>query len=284
MPEHSSNTEFRKRRKGIKVGIDFEQNKSSEALQFNFMALMLDNQGKLVSDNHFIFYNNLKSPDGSVEHLGNVVLDSKDYEQIIVDTSKVDKLVSKIIFFVSIHNAEQTKQRFEQINKLRIKFTSLETGEEIAEYQPEKDNSFNKSNLIVLAELVLINDEWQIDAMGDSYRVKLAEFIDIISKDYSYESFKDNYFKNYIENENNDGSVRNFIDKDLEEHYYKILECSKDSTDEQIRKKYKELVKSFHPDVIMSKNLHNDIVEFARNRFKEIKIAYDFIKAKRNFH
>lgn len=271
------------KRKGIKVGVDFVLNKNAIGLHVDFMALMLDAEGKLVSDKHFIFYNNPKSPDNSVEHLGDLLIGSNDDQQIIVEPKKIDILVKSILFLVYIQDADKKKFTFDLVNNLQIKFTNLETNEEIAEYQPERDNNYKNSYLIVLTEFIFIENEWQIAALGDGYRVKLAEFIDILVSDYSYKKFKQEYFKNYNGSEHNNSSARSIIEKDLEDKYYKILDCNRDCTDEEIKKKYKDLVKSFHPDVIQSNNLHKDIIEFAKQRFKDIKEAYEFIKLKRKF-
>jgi tellurium resistance protein TerD len=279
----SGNSSSPNKRKGIKVGVDFELNKNTSGFQIDFMALMLDDQGKLVSDKHFIFYNNMKSPDGSVEHLGNLLIGSNDAEQIVVDPVKTDKLVKRIIFFVYIQDADKKNLTFDKVNKLQIKFTNLETNIEIAEYQPEKDSYYPNSFLIALSELINVDNEWEIAALGDSYRVNLTEFIELLTTDYGYDYFKQQYFKNFKSSDNSNLSARNIIEKDLEDKYYKILDCSKYSSDDEIKKKYKELVKSFHPDMIQSNNLHKDIVEFAKNRFKEIKEAYEFIKEKRGF-
>jgi tellurium resistance protein TerD len=266
---------------GIKVGIDFELNKNAGDLHIDFMALMLDEQGKLVSNSHFIFYNNPNSPDGSVEHLGVVLLDSNDHEEIIVEPEKIDRLVRRIIFFVNIHQAAEKKQSFGQVNHLRLRMTNLATRTDLAEFVPDRDKYYLKSTLVVLAELACIDNEWQIAALGDCYRVSLDEFIDLLSTDFGYEKFKQEYFKFFKGNETDYSPVRSVIEKETEERYYRILGCKSDSSDDELKKKYKELVKGFHPDVIQSKGLHPDIVEFAASRFKEIKEAFDFIRAKR---
>lgn len=268
------------KRKGIKVGIGFDLEKNTY-IHLDMMALMLDKEGKLISNEHFIFYNNLKSPDGSVEHLGSIVLEKADYEQIIVDTDKISSLVKKIIFFVNINDADKNNLQFGSVKNLYIRFTKLETKQDIAEYKPETDNTYKSSNLIVLAEMSLINNEWQILALGDNFKINLSEFIDIISKQYSYDKFKEEYSKN--KNNDTNYSVKKVLEKDIESQKYKVLECTINSTDDQIKKNYKELIKSFHPDIIQSKNLHKDIVDFANKRFKEIKEAYDYIREKRNF-
>ncbi|MBW2572954.1 MAG: TerB family tellurite resistance protein [Deltaproteobacteria bacterium] len=65
--------------------------------------------------------------------------------------------------------------------------------------------------------------------------------------------------------------------------YYKILNCTPESTTEEIKSSYKKLVKDFHPDTIMSKGLPEEFIEFASSRFREIQESYEKIRQERNF-
>lgn len=67
------------------------------------------------------------------------------------------------------------------------------------------------------------------------------------------------------------------------DRYYKILNCTSQSSNEEIRSNYKKLVKDFHPDRIVSKGLPEEFIDFATKRFREIQEAYDEIKKERNF-
>lgn len=67
---------------------------------------------------------------------------------------------------------------------------------------------------------------------------------------------------------------------DLHKHY-KVLNCTPDSTNEEIKSNYKKLVKEFHPDVIISKGLPEEFVEFAADRFREIQESYEKIRKER---
>lgn len=69
---------------------------------------------------------------------------------------------------------------------------------------------------------------------------------------------------------------------DLDKHY-KMLNCTPESTNEEIKSNYKKLVKDFHPDVIISKGLPEEFIEFASNRFREIQESYEKIRQERNF-
>ena len=65
--------------------------------------------------------------------------------------------------------------------------------------------------------------------------------------------------------------------------HYKTLNCTPESTNEEIKSSYKKLVKDFHPDVIISKGLPEEFIDFASDRFREIKDSYEKIRQERNF-
>jgi len=67
------------------------------------------------------------------------------------------------------------------------------------------------------------------------------------------------------------------------DRYYKLLNCTPESSDQKIRSNYKKLVKDFHPDTIVSKGLPEEFLDFATNRFREIQEAYEKIKQERKF-
>ena len=107
------------------VGLGWDTNSSSTGTAFDLDAsifVMGDNK-KILSDSHFVFYNNPKTPDGAVEHTGdNLTGDGDgDDEQIKVDLSKIDANASEICIVVTIHDAEDRKQNFGQVRNSYIR-------------------------------------------------------------------------------------------------------------------------------------------------------------------
>jgi DnaJ like chaperone protein len=69
---------------------------------------------------------------------------------------------------------------------------------------------------------------------------------------------------------------------DLDKHY-KMLNCTPESSSDEIKSNYKKLVKDFHPDAIISKGLPEEFIDFAEKRFREIQESYEKIRQERNF-
>jgi DnaJ like chaperone protein len=67
------------------------------------------------------------------------------------------------------------------------------------------------------------------------------------------------------------------------DRYYRILNCSQQNSDQEIKASYKKLVKDFHPDTVISKGLPEEFVQFATVRFQEIQDAYENVRKERSF-
>jgi DnaJ like chaperone protein len=78
----------------------------------------------------------------------------------------------------------------------------------------------------------------------------------------------------------NNIKARYFKDTD---RYYRILNCSQENSDQEIKASYKKLVKDFHPDTVISKGLPEEFVQFATVRFQEIQDAYENVRKERSF-
>lgn len=61
------------------------------------------------------------------------------------------------------------------------------------------------------------------------------------------------------------------------DHYYEVLQCDKNATMEEIKRKYRELSKKYHPDLLSSKDLPPEVIELTSNKFREINEAYNIL-------
>ena len=125
--------------------------------------------GKVLDDNSFIFYNNKKSADGSVEHLG----DNRsgqgegDDEQVVVKLTSLAADVRKLVFAVTIHDAEARKQSFGQVANAYIRVVNKADGKEIARYGLSEDASTETA--MIFGELYRHNEEFKFKAIGQGF-------------------------------------------------------------------------------------------------------------------
>ncbi|GAA1215506.1 calcium homeostasis/redox stress adaptation protein [Kitasatospora nipponensis] len=132
-------------------------------------ALLCNDLGKVTKDANFVFFNNLTSPDGSVEHTGdNLTGEGEgDDETIKVNLAAVPADVSKIVFPVSIYDAETRLQNFGQIRNAYIRVVNQAGGQEIARYDLTEDASTETA--MVFGELYRNGAEWKFRAIGQGY-------------------------------------------------------------------------------------------------------------------
>ncbi|MBQ1122245.1 MULTISPECIES: TerD family protein [Streptomyces] len=137
-------------------------------------ALLCDEAGKVVSDQHFVFYNNLKSPDGSVEHTGdNLTGEGEGDDEVVkVNLAAVPAEIAKIVFPVSIHDAEARSQNFGQVRNAFIRVVNQADNQEIARYDLTEDAATETA--MVFGELYRHGAEWKFRAVGQGYASGLA--------------------------------------------------------------------------------------------------------------
>jgi tellurium resistance protein TerD len=99
--------------------------------------------GRVVSDQYFVFFNNLRSPDGAIEHQGDNLTGAGegDDEQVKVNLASLPTDVDKIVFPVSIYDAESRQQSFGQVRNAFIRIVNEFGGSEIARYDLSEDAS-----------------------------------------------------------------------------------------------------------------------------------------------
>jgi len=142
-------------------GTDFDLDASA------FLLMAAD---KVRDDNDFIFYNNLKSADGAVEHAGDnrTGAGDGDDEAIKVDLSRMSADVQKIAIAVTIHDAEPRRQNFGMVANAFIRIVNDMTQREIVRYDLTEDASTETA--MVFGEVYRHNGEWKFRAVGQGYQ------------------------------------------------------------------------------------------------------------------
>ncbi|WP_028048651.1 TerD family protein [Cellulomonas sp. URHD0024] len=137
-------------------------------------ALLLAADGRVRSDADFIFFNNLRSADGSVEHLGDNLTGegAGDDEQLKVDLAAVPTDVDKVVFPVSIYEADARRQSFGQVRNAFIRIVNQADGVELARYDLTEEASTETA--MVFGELYRNGAEWKFRAVGQGYASGLS--------------------------------------------------------------------------------------------------------------
>ncbi|MGW3171028.1 TerD family protein [Streptomyces sp. NPDC001153] len=154
----------------VEIGLGWDVRTTTGAdYDLDASALLLNASGKVATDQHFIFYNNLRSPDGSVEHTGdNLTGEGEGDDEVIkVNLAAVPADVDRIVFPVSIHEADTRGQSFGQVGNAYIRVANQAGGQEIARYDLSEDASTETA--MVFGELYRYGGEWKFRAVGQGY-------------------------------------------------------------------------------------------------------------------
>ena len=158
----------------VTVGLGWDVRTTTGAdFDLDASALMCDANGKVLSDQHFVFFNNLKSPEGSVQHTGdNLTGDGDgDDEKIQVSLVSVPAECDKIAFPVTIYDAEARSQSFGQVKNAFIRVVNDNGGVELTRYDLSEDASTETA--MIFGELYRNSGEWKFRAVGQGYATGL---------------------------------------------------------------------------------------------------------------
>ena len=160
------------------VGLGWDSNSSSTGESFDLDAsvFLVGANGKIPNDNHFVYYNNLKSPDGAVTHTGDNLTGAGDGddEKIQIDLSTISPDVTEISFVVTIHHADTRRQNFGQVRNSYIRILD-QANVELVKY--ELDEDFSIETAVEFGRIYKRNDEWKFEAVGIGMKGGLQDYL-----------------------------------------------------------------------------------------------------------
>ncbi|EIC21619.1 TerD family protein [Thiorhodovibrio frisius] len=163
------------------VGLGWDA-RSTDGAAFDLDAsvFLTGDSGKVLSDAHFVFYNQKTSPDGAVVHSGdNLTGEGEgDDESVSIDLPKVTPDVTRIVFAVTIHEAESRNQNFGMVRNAFMRVLNKDTNTEIARFDLSEDYSIETA--MVFGEIYRHSGEWKFKAVGQGFAGGLAA----LAKDY----------------------------------------------------------------------------------------------------
>jgi tellurium resistance protein TerD len=162
----------------VTVGLGWdERTTSGEDFDLDASAIALGEDGKVLSDKHFVYFNNLISPDGSIEHTGDNLTGGGDGddEQIKVNLADVPREIERIVFPVSIYDADPRGHAFGQVRNAFIRVINQADNSELTRYDLSEDAS--NETAMIFGELYRNSGEWKFRAVGQGYTSGLAGIV-----------------------------------------------------------------------------------------------------------
>ncbi len=161
--------------KKMQVGLGWNVRATDgDAFDLDGSGFLLSASGKVRSDADFIFYNQAKSVDGSVQHSGDnrTGAGDGDDESIVVELDKVPADIDKIAVCVTIHDGEAKRQNFGMISGAYIRCVDAGTNTEVARFDLSEDYSVETA--MIFGEIYRNNGEWKFKAIGQGFKGGLA--------------------------------------------------------------------------------------------------------------
>lgn len=160
-----------------RVGLGWDTNKYDGGHDFDLdaAAYLLGENGKVLNDLDFVFYNNLEGQNGSVKHTGDNLTGEGDGddEVIIIDFTKIPKEIHKIAITVTIHDAVNRRQNFGQVSNAYVRVAKMahendENGEEVLRFNLVEE--FSIETAIVVCEIYRSGSDWKFNAIAAGYQ------------------------------------------------------------------------------------------------------------------
>ncbi|MDQ2989382.1 MAG: TerD family protein [Pseudomonadota bacterium] len=153
------------------VGLGWDtRSTDGAAFDLDGAVFLLNTTGKVRSDSDFVFYNNLKSVDGSIVHSGDnrTGAGDGDDESVTIDLARVPADVDKIAVCVTIHEADQRRQNFGQVSKAFVRCVNANGNTEIARYDLSEDGSTEAA--MIFGEVYRAGADWKFRAIGQGFK------------------------------------------------------------------------------------------------------------------
>ena len=158
----------------VSVGLGWDIRTTTGAdFDLDASAIGLGADKNAPGNEFFVFFNNLKTPDGSIEHTGDNLTGEGDGddEVIKVDLAAVPPTVESITFPVAIYDADARSQSFGQVRNAFIRVVDQSNGAELARYDLTEDASTETA--MVFGELYRAGADWKFRAVGQGYATGL---------------------------------------------------------------------------------------------------------------
>ncbi len=164
--------------KKILIGLGWDM-VSNNSVDLDASVFMVTAAGKVPTDEFFIFYNNLKSPDNSVQHTGDnrTGVGDADDEMVLANLATVSTNIKELIVVVSIHEAQERNHHFGLLKEAYIRIVDVENNREIVRYNLDQNSS--RDTDIEFGRLRLEENEWHFVATGAGAQKGLQGYVDM---------------------------------------------------------------------------------------------------------
>ena len=154
----------------ILVGLGWEA-RATQGTDFDLDAsvFLLGDNGKVARDEDLVFYHQLTSLCGSVEHTGDnrTGAGDGDDEALKVDLARIPATINRLVICVTIYDAPARRQNFGQVREAFIRLVNQDDDTEIARFDLTED--YSTETAMIFGEIYRHGPEWKFRAVGQGF-------------------------------------------------------------------------------------------------------------------
>jgi tellurium resistance protein TerD len=157
----------------VKVGLSWDPTPDGRTADADSSVFLLGPSGKIPSEGYFVFYNNLRSEDGSVVHEGDnrTGAGDGDDETININLAAVSPSVVQIMVVITIHNKHEGFN-FGNVLNSSARIYNQATGSVMCEYR--LGESFGNCDSLIMGRFYRNGSDWEFEALGQAFEGGLA--------------------------------------------------------------------------------------------------------------
>ena len=158
--------------RGVVLGASWDAG-SEQALSDSLVlaAVLCDADARALSDEHFVFFNQLSSPDLSVSATEAAL--GEDKEQIEVDLAAVPATVARIVVVLYVNEGPARRRTLGQLRRCAVRVLNLDGNTELVrseDFTPQ----LRTETAVALGEIYRHGAEWKFKVIGQGYATGIA--------------------------------------------------------------------------------------------------------------
>jgi tellurium resistance protein TerD len=157
---------------GVVLGVKFTAG-AERMLADNLVVatILCDASGKALSDEHFVFFNQLASPDLSVRQLEDAL--GQDNEQIEIDLDQVPAEIARIVIVVYVNEGTAKRRSLGQLRECVIRVLNLAGNTELVRSE-DLAPDLSRETALALGEMYRHDGGWKFKVIGQGYETGIA--------------------------------------------------------------------------------------------------------------
>ena len=163
--------------KKVSLGAGWDIANNGLDYDLDIAAFLLDSNNKFNTVSNIIFFNNKESQGISLAGDNRTGAGEGDDEVININLEEINPNIAKIVFVVTIHEAQAKRQTFGMVENSYVRLVDLENNKrEICRFNLKENGSTATS--VIFAELNRNGSEWQFKALGEG---KIADLNGVLA-------------------------------------------------------------------------------------------------------